>query len=66
MKDEINIPVQFNELREEDLLNAAERRRKYSIARDQQAEEYNEAIASRLAKEKVNDIDNEKDNGELE
>jgi len=48
MKDEITIPL----LKEEDLITAAERRRKYSLARDLKAAEYNEAIASRLAKDK--------------
>ena len=52
MRNEIDIPVQIVELKKEDILSAAERRRKYSLVRDQQAAEYNEAIASRLEKEK--------------
>ena len=48
MKDEITIPV----LKLEDAVSAAKRREKYSLVRDIQAREYNEAIANRLEKEK--------------
>jgi predicted Zn-ribbon and HTH transcriptional regulator len=44
MKNEITIPI----LKEEDLIIADERRKKYSLTRDLQAREFNEAIASRL------------------
>jgi formamidopyrimidine-DNA glycosylase len=56
MKDEITIPV----LKEEDLITAAERRRKYSISRDLQAMEFNGAIASRLLAQDKNQIKCEK------
>lgn len=44
MKDEITIPV----LKVEDVISAAERRKRYSLKRDLQALEFNGAIASRL------------------
>ena len=47
MKDEILIPV----LKVEDVIDAAKRRERYSLKRDIQAREFNEAIAIRLAKE---------------
>ena len=40
------------DLKEEDLIAAAERREKYSLIRDLQAKEFNGAIASRQAKER--------------
>jgi hypothetical protein len=40
--------------REEDLKAAEERRDKYSLVRDKQAKENNEAITRRLAKEEKN------------
>jgi hypothetical protein len=52
MKTEIIIPDHFPELKEEDLKVATERRESYSIARDIQAREFNEAIATRLRKDK--------------
>jgi len=44
MKDEIIIPV----LKEEDFVAATKRRDNYSLKRDLQASEFNNAIASRL------------------
>jgi hypothetical protein len=52
MKDEITIPEHFPDLKEEKLKAEAKRREKYSLVRDLQAKENNEAIARRLAKEK--------------
>jgi hypothetical protein len=52
MKDEINIPV----LKVEDVISAAERRKRYSLKRDLQALEFNSAIVSRLLAEKANII----------
>ena len=52
MKTEINIPEHFPALKEEDLKAADERRDKYTLIRDLQAKEFNEAILIRLAKEK--------------
>jgi hypothetical protein len=60
MKDEITIPDHVpdnNEedlRREEDLKAAAKRREKYSLVRDKQAKDNNEAITRRLAKEEKN------------
>jgi len=48
MKEEITIPV----LKVEDLISATERSGKYSLIRDLQAKEFNEAIATRLAQDK--------------
>lgn len=47
MKNEITIPV----LKEEDMVAALKRSERYSLKRDIQAMEYNEAIATRLARE---------------
>jgi hypothetical protein len=47
MKDEITIPIP----KEEDFTAANMRRDKYAITRDQQAQEYNRAIALRLQSE---------------
>jgi hypothetical protein len=55
MKDEINIPV----LKVENIVSANRRRENYSIKRDNQAREFNEAIALRLEKEE--NLDNDKD-----
>jgi hypothetical protein len=52
MKNEITIPVHLPVLKEEDLVAAAKRREEYSLVRDLQAKEDNEAIIHRLAKEK--------------
>jgi hypothetical protein len=50
MKNEIEIPIQ----KEEDMVAANLRRDTYSKTRDQQAQEFNTAIASRLlAKDKT-------------
>ncbi|MBW6501832.1 MAG: hypothetical protein K0B05_10605 [Bacteroidales bacterium] len=60
MKDEITIPDQVPDNKEEDLrreedLKAAHtRREKYSLARDIQAKDDNDAIARRLEKDKEN------------
>jgi hypothetical protein len=58
MKDEIIIPV----LKIEDVVTATKRRETYSLKRDIQAREFNEAIAVRLAKEedKADSLDKEK------
>lgn len=54
MEKEISIPEHFPELREEGVISAEERRKKYSSIRDQQAEAFNKAIVIRLlAEEKV-------------
>jgi len=52
MKPEITIPEHFPMLKEEDIIAADKRREKYTLARDLQAKEYNDAILHRLAKEK--------------
>jgi hypothetical protein len=52
MKNEISIPVQVHDLKEEDVIAAVEHRKKYSTKRDLQALEFNQAIVTRLAKEK--------------
>jgi hypothetical protein len=51
MKNEITIPVQVHDLNEKDLITAAEHRKKYSLLRDLQAEDFNRAIVYRLAKD---------------
>jgi hypothetical protein len=56
MKDEIIIPVQ----KEEDFVAANLRRDKYSLVRDQQAKEFNGAIASRLLAQEKNQLRCEK------
>jgi len=58
MKNIITIPVQVHELKEKDLVAAAEHRKNYSLKRDLQAEAFNKSIAFRLAKEK--ESENEK------
>ncbi len=52
MKDEITIPEHFPESKEENIKTAARRRENYALRRDMLAEENNEAIARRVAKEK--------------
>jgi hypothetical protein len=52
MKDELTIPEHFPDLKEEGLKMAAKRRETYSLVRDKQAKEYNDAIVSRLEREK--------------
>jgi DNA-directed RNA polymerase subunit RPC12/RpoP len=52
MKMDITIPDHLPDLNEEDLKAAAKRREKYSLVRDLQAKEFNEAIASRLTKDR--------------
>ncbi len=60
MKDEITIPDQVPDnkeedvRREEDLKAADKRREKYSLVRDQQAKDDNDAITRRLEKDKEN------------
>jgi len=51
MKNEISIPDHFPEPKEEDLKAADKRRENYSISRDLQAREDNEAIARRIQKD---------------
>jgi hypothetical protein len=51
MKNEISIPDHFPAPKEEDLKAADKRRENYSIGRDQQAREDNEAIARRILKD---------------
>jgi hypothetical protein len=53
MKNEITIPVQVHDLKEEDVIAAVEHRKKYSTKRDLQALEFNQAIVARLEREKV-------------
>jgi hypothetical protein len=55
MKNEITIPGHFPELSKEKSEAEAKRREKYSFARDLLANENNEAIARRLAKNKENE-----------
>lgn len=55
MEDKIIIPI----LRIEDAVSAAKRRESYSLKRDIQAREFNEAITARLEKEKSNDNEKE-------
>jgi DNA-directed RNA polymerase subunit RPC12/RpoP len=52
MKLEITVPNHLPDLKEEDGKAAALRSERYSIVRDLQAKEFNEAIAFRLAREK--------------
>lgn len=51
----ISIPDHFPLQKEEDQIIASKRRETYSLKRDQQAREFNEAIASRLARDKEKD-----------
>jgi Ulp1 family protease len=52
MKNEITIPILLHDLEEKDKISAAEHRKKYSAKRDIQAMEFNQAIVTRLAKDK--------------
>ncbi len=52
MKDEITLPDHSPDLNEEKLKAADQRREKYSLVRDLQAKDNNEAIARRLNKAK--------------
>ena len=52
MKLELTIPDHLPEIKEADLKAAAQRRDRYSLTRDVQAREFNEAIASRLLKDR--------------
>jgi hypothetical protein len=52
MKNEITIPDHLPELKEEDLKVAAKRREDYALVRDLQANEDNQAIIRRLARDK--------------
>ena len=52
MKNEITIPEHFPDFKEEDLKAAVIRREEYSRVRDLKAQEFNDAIALRLEKEK--------------
>jgi DNA-directed RNA polymerase subunit RPC12/RpoP len=53
MKNELTIPVQLPDLKEKDIIIAAEHRKKYSLKRDLQAEAFNKAIVTRLEKDKA-------------
>jgi hypothetical protein len=52
MKNEITIPDHFPESKEENIKTATKRRENYALRRDLLAEENNEAIVRRLAKER--------------
>jgi len=52
MKNEIDIPI----VKQEDIIAANMRRDKYSLKRDEQAREFNEAIVTRLLAESVKQI----------
>jgi hypothetical protein len=52
MKNEIDIPI----VKEEDIIAANMRRDKYSLKRDEQAREFNEAIIARLLAESAKRI----------
>jgi hypothetical protein len=52
MKNEITIPVHLHDLDEKDKFAAEEHRKKYSAKRDIQALEFNQAIITRLEKDK--------------
>jgi hypothetical protein len=56
MKNEIEIPL----IKEEDLISANMRRDNYSLTRDVQAREFNEAIETRLLAESAKRIKCEK------
>jgi hypothetical protein len=66
MKKEITIPVQIQELKEADIVSAAERRNRYSLLRDLQAQEFNDAIAERLEKEKEKQKEKEPEQDQLD
>jgi hypothetical protein len=52
MKNKVTLSDYLPDPKEEDLRAAAKRRENYALIRDLQAEDYNEAIVRRLAKEK--------------
>ncbi|MCJ7446380.1 MAG: hypothetical protein MUO72_01675 [Bacteroidales bacterium] len=52
MKDKITVPDHFPDFKEEDVKAAAKRREDYALARDLKAKENNEAITSRLEKDR--------------
>ena len=52
MKTIITIPVWLHDFKKEDLIAEVERREKYALTRNLQAEEFNRAIVSRLAKDR--------------
>lgn len=60
MKNELTVPDHFPDSKEEDLIAAAKRRETYSLARDIQAKEFNEAIVSRLAKNREKEGEDKK------
>ncbi len=61
MKNELTIPDHFPDPKEEDLKAAEKRRENYSITRDQQAREDNEAIVRRLVKDKEKELEQQKE-----
>ena len=61
MKKEITIPEQMHRLKPEELEAATKRRENYSLTRDLQAREFNQAILLRLAKEKELELEKERD-----
>jgi hypothetical protein len=52
MKNEITIPVQIHDLKENELIAEADHRKKYSQKRDALAEDFNKAIRARLDRDK--------------
>ncbi|MFH0842201.1 MAG: hypothetical protein V1903_06230 [Bacteroidota bacterium] len=54
MKDKVTIPELLPDPKEEDKKAAARRREDYARTRDLQAEEYNESIVRRMARDKEN------------
>jgi hypothetical protein len=56
MKNKITLSDYLPDPKEEDLKAAAKRRENYALIRDLQAEDYNEAIVRRLAKEKEKQV----------
>jgi hypothetical protein len=70
MKNEITIPVHLHDLDEKDKFAAEEHRKKYSAKRDIQALEFNQAIITRLEKDKdklviIQSEDNQQANCEI-
>jgi len=59
MKHEITISEHFPELKEEDIKANTRRRENYSLLRDVQAREENEAIARRLIRDKEESLKSE-------
>jgi hypothetical protein len=56
MENKVTVPDHFPYLKEEDIKAAVKRRESYALKRDLQAKEFNEAIASRLEKDKEKQI----------